>query len=47
MNRILTQFVLLFTIFFSVVLKRSDFGMKKYLPGLGDDVQIDIETEAN
>lgn len=28
-------------------LKRSDFGMKTYLPNLGDDVTIDIEAEAN
>lgn len=27
--------------------KRSDFGMVAYLPGLGDDVQITIESEAN
>jgi len=29
------------------MLKRSDFGMDKYLPMLGDDVTIDIESEAN
>jgi polyisoprenoid-binding protein YceI len=28
-------------------LKRSDFGMDKYLPMLGDDVDIHIESEAN
>lgn len=28
-------------------LKRSDFNIKAYLPGLGDDVKIDIEAEAN
>ena len=28
-------------------IKRSDFGMKEYLPNLGDDVTIDIESEAN
>jgi len=28
-------------------LKRSDFGIKAYLPGLGDEVKIDIESEAN
>ncbi len=28
-------------------LKRSDFGMVTYLPGLGDEVTIDIESEAN
>lgn len=28
-------------------LKRSDYGMTTYLPGLGDDVAIDIESEAN
>jgi hypothetical protein len=27
-------------------LKRSDFGISAYLPGLGDDVKIDIEAEA-
>ncbi len=26
-------------------IKRSDFGMKTYLPGLGDDVKLDIEAE--
>lgn len=31
----------------STALKRSDFGMKTYLPNLGDDVTIDIEAEAN
>jgi polyisoprenoid-binding protein YceI len=31
----------------AVVLKRSDFGMTTYLPGLGDEVKIGIETEAN
>jgi polyisoprenoid-binding protein YceI len=31
----------------SAVIKRSDFGMKAYLPGLGDDVRIEIESEAN
>jgi polyisoprenoid-binding protein YceI len=28
-------------------IKRSDFGMKTYLPGLGDEVKIDIEVEAS
>lgn len=28
-------------------LKRSDYGMTAFLPGLGDDVQLDIELEAN
>ena len=28
-------------------IKRSDFGMTAYLPGLGDDIQLDIESEAN
>ena len=28
-------------------IKRSDFGMKAYVPDLGDDVRIDIEAEAN
>ena len=27
-------------------IKRSDFGMTTYLPGLGDDVKIDIQAEA-
>jgi len=31
----------------TTTLKRSDFGMDKYLPMLGDDVTIDIESEAN
>jgi polyisoprenoid-binding protein YceI len=31
----------------TTTLKRSDFGMTTYLPGLGDDVTIDIESEAN
>ena len=30
----------------STILKRSDFGINKYLPGLGDDVKIEIEGEA-
>jgi polyisoprenoid-binding protein YceI len=30
----------------STKLKRSDFGMKTLLPGLGDEVTIDIELEA-
>lgn len=28
-------------------LKRSDFGMTSYLPGVGDDVDITIQVEAN
>lgn len=28
-------------------INRSDFGMTRYLPGLGDQVRIDIESEAN
>jgi len=28
-------------------LKRSDFGIDKYIPGLGDEVKLDIEVEAN
>lgn len=28
-------------------IKRSDFGINAYLPGLGDEVNIDIEVEAN
>lgn len=31
----------------STKLKRSDFDMNALLPGLGDDVTIDIEAEAN
>lgn len=31
----------------TTVLKRSDFGMTAYLPALGDDVRIRIESEAN
>ena len=31
----------------STTLKRSDFGMDKYAPALGDDVKIHIESEAN
>jgi len=31
----------------STQLKRSDFGITRYLPGLGDNVQINIEAEAN
>ncbi|MHB1947232.1 MAG: YceI family protein [Gammaproteobacteria bacterium] len=30
----------------TTTLKRSDFGMNTYLPGLGDEVQINIEAEA-
>jgi polyisoprenoid-binding protein YceI len=28
-------------------IKRSDFGMTAYLPGLGDNVKLGIEVEAN
>jgi polyisoprenoid-binding protein YceI len=31
----------------STTLKRSDFGMSTFVPALGDDIRIDIETEAN
>ncbi|MEO8401590.1 MAG: YceI family protein [Gammaproteobacteria bacterium] len=31
----------------STKIKRSDFGMTSHLPGLGDEVKIDIEAEAN
>ena len=31
----------------STTIKRSDFGITAYLPGLGDDVTINIEAEAN
>lgn len=31
----------------STKIKRSDFGITSYLPGLGDEVLIDIESEAN
>jgi polyisoprenoid-binding protein YceI len=30
----------------STVLKRSDFGVTKYVPGVSDDIRIDIEAEA-
>lgn len=29
----------------SAEIKRSNFGIDKYLPGLGDDIKIDIEAE--
>jgi polyisoprenoid-binding protein YceI len=31
----------------TTTIKRSDFGMTTYLPGLGDDVKLFIESEAN
>ncbi|HEU5048274.1 MAG TPA: YceI family protein [Rickettsiales bacterium] len=31
----------------STSINRSDFGIDRYLPGLGDQVKIDIESEAN
>lgn len=31
----------------TTTLKRSDFGITKYLPNLGDEVDITIESEAN
>ena len=31
----------------TTTLKRSDFGMNTYLPGLGDEITIAIESEAN
>lgn len=31
----------------TATLKRSDFGMTTYLPGLGDEVQLQIDVEAN
>lgn len=31
----------------TTMIKRSDFGIVTYLPALGDDVRIDIESEAN
>jgi polyisoprenoid-binding protein YceI len=31
----------------STTLKRSDFGMKELLPGLGNEVKLDIEAEAS
>lgn len=31
----------------AAVIKRSDFGITTYLPGLGDEVRLDIESEAN
>lgn len=30
----------------STTIKRSEFGINKYLPGLGDEVKINIEAEA-
>jgi polyisoprenoid-binding protein YceI len=30
----------------TAVIKRSDFGISAYLPGLGDEVKLTIETEA-
>ncbi len=31
----------------TTTVKRSDFGMKTYLPALGDEVKLYIESEAN
>lgn len=31
----------------STTIKRSEFGMSTYVPNLGDDVKIEIESEAN
>lgn len=31
----------------TTTINRSDFGITKYLPGLGDKISIDIEAEAN
>jgi len=31
----------------TATLKRSDFGINAYLPGLGDEVKLTIEVEAN
>jgi len=31
----------------AAVIKRSDFGITTYLPALGDEVRLDIESEAN
>lgn len=31
----------------SATIKRSDFGISTYLPGLSDEVRLDIESEAN
>jgi polyisoprenoid-binding protein YceI len=31
----------------SVTLKRSDFGVSKYVPGVSDEIRIDIEAEAS
>ena len=31
----------------TATIKRSDFGINTYLPGLGDEVKLDIESEAN
>lgn len=49
MNKIGENFMKKKTAGFSAMatIKRSDFGMTTYLPGLGDDVMLEIETEAN
>lgn len=31
----------------TTTIKRSDFGITKYLPNLGDDIKIEIQAEAN
>ncbi len=31
----------------TTTIKRSDFGMTTYLPGLGDEIRLEIESEAN
>jgi polyisoprenoid-binding protein YceI len=31
----------------TTTIKRSDFGMTTYLPALGDEVKLSIESEAN
>jgi len=31
----------------TATIKRSDFGMTTYLPALGDEIKLDIESEAN
>jgi len=31
----------------AAIIKRSDFGITTYLPALGDEVRLDIESEAN
>ena len=49
LNKIGANFMNKPTVGFSAAatIKRSDFGITTYLPALGDDVRLDIESEAN